>query len=947
MSTPAGDDLVGNATIRVDGDTDPATRALQRFSRDAQGRLRDVRGRFVAESALINRTITNNTPTLTVNTAPATNTLNQFTRDANGRLRDVRGRFVRAGDDISRTLTRATGNSDGFSLSLRGLADAARTAGGVLGRVGLGIAGLGAAAGTAAPLLAGIVTTLENIGPASAVAVTGMLAVKQASAAIQLGMIGVEDAVTAAFDTSEAGAKKFDKALRKLSPNAHAFADQVKELRPTFKRFQQGIQNALFADFDQILRDLSEHTLPILRRNLTETATTLNFMGQSVNGAVLDLSLSGRFGKALDGANRGLASLTQVPGQVVTALGQLAVAGAPTFDRLTKAAADAATSFSDRIATAFKTGALEQDVNTAIDVLKDLGTVGGNIFGILGNIMEPVQDAGGGFVGILEKITGALREATAKEGFQSAIGALAEVMGTVARTVGPLLGQALAAIGPVFTTLGPPVERLIKKLGAALSPIIKALGPVLAAAAGAVGVLVDALSPLLPVVGKLIASLLPPLVPAIQAIAQAWAGAAPIVAQLGQILTAVLAPVIAQLPTVLTPLINTFTQVTAAVLPLVSQLLTALTPALTTLGKSFASLLVGVGPLLGVLGQLIGIYLSAIIPLLTPIITLVGQLASVLARQLASTINNLVVPALRFVTDLLRGDFTGAWDSLKTLFTGVWQHITTTMDNIKTVVSGVIQTIIGIFQHLYDTLVGNSIIPDLVLDIVSWFGRLPGMAFKALASLAGRLRDRASEAGSALLKALRDKIGDAVEAIKGLPARAREGLSNLAGYLASAGRDLIAGMISGVREKAGDLVSAAKDVVGSAIDGAKSLLGISSPSKVFAGIGQDTGRGFIEGLAGMQRRVTAAVSDVAASVPESFTTSLAPAFPSVRAVPDLGVSSMRTSSGTGTTVITQNLYFENQGVIGSPIELDAWLARSLDRLAQQRRLPASLRRAVG
>ena len=81
MSTPAGDDLVGNATIRVDGDTDPATRALQRFSRDAQGRLRDVRGRFVSETQLINRTITNNTPTLTINTTPATNALNQFTRD--------------------------------------------------------------------------------------------------------------------------------------------------------------------------------------------------------------------------------------------------------------------------------------------------------------------------------------------------------------------------------------------------------------------------------------------------------------------------------------------------------------------------------------------------------------------------------------------------------------------------------------------------------------------------------------------------------------------------------------------------------------------------------------------------------------------------------------------------------------------------------------------------
>lgn len=52
MSTPAG--LVGDATINVNANTDPAQRALRDFSRDVNGRLRDVRGRFVSESNLIN-----------------------------------------------------------------------------------------------------------------------------------------------------------------------------------------------------------------------------------------------------------------------------------------------------------------------------------------------------------------------------------------------------------------------------------------------------------------------------------------------------------------------------------------------------------------------------------------------------------------------------------------------------------------------------------------------------------------------------------------------------------------------------------------------------------------------------------------------------------------------------------------------------------------------------
>lgn len=56
MTTPTGGNL-GDATVTVNANTDPALRALNQFSRDAQGRLRDVRGRFVSEGRLINGTL--------------------------------------------------------------------------------------------------------------------------------------------------------------------------------------------------------------------------------------------------------------------------------------------------------------------------------------------------------------------------------------------------------------------------------------------------------------------------------------------------------------------------------------------------------------------------------------------------------------------------------------------------------------------------------------------------------------------------------------------------------------------------------------------------------------------------------------------------------------------------------------------------------------------------
>lgn len=979
MSTPAGGgNLVGDATIRVDGDTEPATRALARFSRDAQGRIRDTSGRFVRETEEITaalRQIGDPEPTITVNTAPATTAIRQFTRDANGRLRDVNGRFVRTGDDISRNLTRAAGGGDRFSLSLRGLTNIASSAGAVLGRVGLGLGKVGAAAGTAAPLLAGIVTTLQNVAPAGAVAVTGMLAVQQASVAIKLGMVGVQDAVTAAFDTSEDGAKKFDEALKKLAPNARAFALQVRELQPAFQKLQQGVQNRLFAGFDKELKGLSSAALPVVRKNLNETASTLNKMALGASTAARTLATDGTLGKAMSGANKGLSNLRTIPGQVVTALGQLAAAGSPAFDRLTAGAAGAATKISGKLSKAFKSGALQNAVDAAVGLLKDLGTVAANVFSTLGNIMAPVQAAGGGLVGVLVEITGALKTATGTQAFQSAISSVASVMATLARTVGPLLGQALAAIGPIFIELGPPVERLITALGAGLSPIIVGLGPVLAAAADAVGILIDAVSPLLPIAGELIASLLPPLVPLLLTVGDIFAQAAPLVQLLATALQDALQPVLAQLPALIEPLAAHFSTMASEVFPILAKTAVALAPSLLQIGQAFGQVLVASGPLIAALSQLTVQLLPALLPLLTPLINTVVALASALAGQLASTMTNLVVPALQLVSNLLRGDFSAAWNSLKTLVSGVAAHFTGTLSRIASVVGSILRGIVDRFTWLYNVLIGNSIIPDLVRGIVGWFGKLaslilgplerfrssvvdrftavvnwargfPGRMVSALASLGGQLVSLASSALSRFRNAVVAGGNSAVAWIRGLPGRILSGLGSLGGLLYGAGQALIQGMINGVRSAAGSLVSAAKSVVGGAIDGAKNLLGINSPSKVFHGIGVDTGRGLVLGLNGAQARVDDAASRMAATVTSAFSGAGVGIGGRVNVgarmtgAGALGVGAVRTAAAaTSPASFNLTINLTNAGIIASRREMDNWLTESMDRLRLQGRLP--------
>ncbi|MBP5870833.1 hypothetical protein F3K24_27670 [Streptomyces sp. LBUM 1485] len=654
--------------------------------------------------------------------------------------------------------------------------------------------------------------------------------------------------------------------------------------------------------------------MPALKKNLLATTTTLRTMAVEAAGSASALGEDGTLGKAMQGANKGLLNLATAPARIVTSLGQLAAAGAPAFDRFTGAITRTVDRISDKISTAFQSGALTGEVNAAADVLADLGQVASNVFGILGNIMAPVQAAGGGLVGTLKEITGVLKDATATEGFQSAISAVSQVMATLARTAGPLLGQALAAIGPILTTLQGPAETLIGALGAGLSPIIGALGPVLQVAASAVGTLVEALAPMLPVIGELVASLLPALTPLIAAAQTVFAALAPVVQTLSQTLQATLAPILAQLPAIIGPLADMLAGQLVMGIQLLGGLLVKLAPSFVSLGVSVGQLMAQAAPLVAMIAGLSTQLMTALLPAIQPVINVVITLASALAGQLASTLTNLVMPALRLVSDLLRGDFSAAWNSLKALVSGVVAHFTGTLSRIGSIVGSIVQSVVDRFTWLYNILIGNSIVPDMINGIVAWFTRLPSMAFSALASLAGGIARIATTALSRFRAAIVSGASTAIGFIRGIPGRARAALTSLGGMVASvatsafsrfrsaissgasnaislvrgvpgrirgalgnagsilysAGRNVIQGMINGVKSMAGSLVSAAKGVVGGAVEGAKSLLGISSPSKVFAQIGRDTGAGFVKGLTGTEAQIKAAATKVSSSITKAF-----------------------------------------------------------------------------
>jgi phage-related protein len=781
LSTTASTRL-GATRARADAASEGMQRALERVGNSATA----LRGRYSMAASAIGRAASRvglssrvMRQEVAVATEQAAQDVDQFVRDANGRLHDLRGRFVAAGAAARRDL--GDGVGDGSERSRRGLAGLL----GPLGRVGgalsaLGpaagsLARVGALAGSAIPAAAGLASALAAVAPAAGVGATGILAVVSAAGALKVGMLGVNDAITKAFDGSKA--EDFNKALAKLSPNAKSFVLALQGLKPQLDGLRKSVQDKLFAGLDSQLTRTATAVLPALKRSLGDAASALNLMGRDTAKTARELGTSGTLGTALKGATGGLRNLKSLPGTIVQGLVQVGAAAAPAFQRLTASGGGALAKLRDKMNKAFKSGAMTRAIDQAVSLLGQLASVAGNVFKIVGNVFGAAQANGGGLIGTLKTITGELAKVTASPAVQQALGTLFQTMATLAKTAAPLLGQALSAIGPVITTLGPPIQTLIGSLGSALSPIIAALGPVLRVAAQAVGSLANAIAPLLPIVGQLVAAVLPSLSPILAAVGQVFAQMAPYVKTLATTLSGMLQPILAVLPGVITPLVGIFTTLTGTLFPVATQLVVALSPSLVQLSKSFSQILVALSPLLTALGQLIGKVLKALLPVITPIIAIVGKLAAVLANVLSRYITGVTIPALKILTSLLRGDFSGAWSQAK-------------------------------------TLVGNvgRFIGDMFSKLGGWAKTGISAVVRAVGSLGGLIKGALAGAGSWLMSAGRAIISGLISGIKGMFGSVKSTLGDLtskitrwkgpprrdATLLTPAGRLLIRGLIRGI-----------------------------------------------------------------------------------------------------------------------------------------------------
>lgn len=452
------------------------------------------------------------------------------------------------------------------------------------------------------------------------------------------------------------------------------------------------------------------------------------------------LSLTGD-AAAIAGAN--LAEMGPVFNKIQTSnkayndsLGQLSDRGLPIYQWLAKEAGVAEEAVfkmaSDgEVSSKMFLKAIENNIGGAAKIMGENSFTAAlsNIWASVSRIGANFLDAGGEAGGFFSTVKPLLTDFTNSLG--KVEGKAAELGSKFGEAFNSFLDKA-KELKAKFDELSAPVQNLILKGGAIGAAIAIGIGPAIAIAgtlATGIGAIVSAFGAVLTPVGLVIA--------AIVGIGVAFAAAMVKSESFREKVFGVFEKI--------KSLWESFPQIWQSAQEKIGQIFDNFAPVFETFKNSFMNLKDSIFPIWESLKDL----WNSLIPIISLVGATVGAIlvtgygiaisvfngvVSALGPLINAVLNlvDIIVNVVNVIVALLTGDFAGAWDYIKQIGSSTADFFKNLFTGLVNFVMSFVDSIVGFFHGLYMTLVGNSIIPDMVREIIDWFRNMVTLAVNVI-----------------------------------------------------------------------------------------------------------------------------------------------------------------------------------------------------------------------
>lgn len=285
---------------------------------------------------------------------------------------------------------------------------------------------------------------------------------------------------------------------------------------------------------------------------------------------------------------------------------------------------------------------------------------------------------------------------------------------------------------------------------------------------------------------------------------------------------------------------------------LVTNLLDSITTAGNNVIPRIESALAGISQVIAGASQtIIPMVISTITNMLPQLLAAGASLVSAIGTGIADNLPAIVSAAADVIVQLS----TGLAESLPELIPAVvdiiLQIVETLLDNVDQLVDAAIAIITGLAEGIINALPvliekAPVIISKLVDALVKNASKILQAAVTVIATLA-----------TGLIKNIPSLIAKIPQIITSLV----DGFLEWQSRIAEIGTNIVHGIWEGIKAAAGWIKDKISDFVGGIVDDVKDVLGIHSPSKVFAGIGENMALGLGQGFASEMQSVGAGIQN--------------------------------------------------------------------------------------
>jgi phage-related protein len=825
----------------------------------------------------------------------------RVSRDINGRLRDERGKFVAEGEGAGGSF------GSGFQRGLRRSLSSGALRGIFRGSIiALGVSLLGAAAAAAA---ANVVQLTAALAPLSGLLLLLPAAGAVAAAAITTLLVafsGVGDALGAAL---EGDLDAFNKALERLSPNARVVARDFLAIVPSLRAIKTQVQDAFFGPLQGQLQQVARTLEGPLRNGLSGIAAEFGNAGRGLAQFAREAATVRVLDQVFAATRQSVAAFNPALAALSAGFRDAIGAVVPIFVQINGSIARSLVVFGQWLTQISASGQAFAWVPQALVTLRQFGDLFLQIGGIIGAVLGSAQASGQGLlVTLTELLRGVNAFLSSAEGQTALTGAftlLAQIgagLGPVITTLIRELSSLFPIIGRIVEFLGPTLQTALQGLGAGLRALgdgglvvfferlqqaIAILAPSLTPVGAALGALFAGIAPLLPAVTQVVAvilqlaaalvqQLLPVLQPVIDALSDQLLTVLPqitpslldlvvAVGQLVQLLIPVLVPLL-QFVVFLERLV-----VAEAVVPA----LNAFATAVRFINSVITGAVSGIGDFVGWLGELASAAGSGLTTALTAVgdffasigtsisggftsaLTAVGDFFTNLGNAFLA-LPGLIGRGLAALPGLLASGFKAAFDAVLFVIGAGIGLILFAILELPGLIGDGLSALGDILASAFDAAVafGAEALRVGLAAIVFVFTDLPVLIGQALVNLGAAIGDAFNTAVSAATSFVVSGIASLVALWDSLPGRIGAGLAALGAIIGGAftsARDAavriavdlantVVSFISSIPGRigalAGQMFAAGQSLINSLFNGLKAVGGFASDiaSRVVAGI---------------------------------------------------------------------------------------------------------------